>query len=1054
MLRFMLVSAFFLALTVVLFRGLFDGAYITGTDSTSTIYGPAMQQAYGSYFSTWDFFDSVGFLAYPSVALSALNQLFLGTIGMSATDFAKLQLLGSFWLAGVISFYVLRAMFGSEKAAFFGSLVYVANGAFINQFVEGHFGFITAYPFLILIFYLFHDAYWNGISRKTLVLPALLLVFGGAVAPHMVLLVAIMVILYAALAWILYSGARAHTAYKALLTASMAALVVLPLAYTMVVLGNSSVLDTYYTLEEASAGSSSLLTAISVGGGEITNTYAYYGSTAGVALLSVTQFLAIPLFFFAMASLFVRKYRRLTVPLVFIIVFDMFMAMGPNQPLGFLFTFMFDHIPLVDSFRATPRFLLLNAVFYSMLITISAAHWREIAETLSRAIKFEFKLNVERKGFWSVLNKVRFRGMPGPSRRVAAVLTAVLLVATLSGLVVIANGDVVKAFDAPAEYAEPFEYIASVDTGDGGYKIYTLPMITDCYQHPFQTSISGYGYPKGTTLDPGAFLPTTIDRSGMAHFAAGPDFWSGIQSIIEERLYGYNDTLALLGSSAAVKYVVEQWYASQEERDAFANMSGGTVLADYLTGAKVIGVDAYSGQINAQSGLIVASGDLDAMFLLMGAGVFDPAATAYASLSSVDPADLPAMLEASDLIVVPDGSLIELARELGLLDGQLLDLQGQVNVHRGDQGSQWVPDVDQVDGRTSVITSGSHLLTVRPGTDIPNGTNLMIRAAFGPDQGTLGVLVNGLFMGTVNLTAPFSGAQWVSVSIPDYIDRVDSVSLVGSDNGRTTQVYDAALMSEQGESSMRQQLEELLGPYRDKIGYAFTPLYMFLSDRTAQLWSGPQGNGVMSANGTYTVPFETLFGSSYRLAAYSPEGNRTEVRIDGDVHGSEWSSSSGAYNFEVRDLAAGDHWLGMYPNGTYGLALLPSHQFGGGAPEITYEKVSATEYRLSVRNAAGPFVIKFSEGSSKYWTMSVENGSASWFRSDYLANGFLVNGTGDLTITLEFAKQAEYDAFVLLYGWTLVAGTALVTIAYLYRRWTVKNHQGRPVTSLVDEGER
>ena len=51
----------------------------------------------------------------------------------------------------------------------------------------------------------------------------------------------------------------------------------------------------------------------------------------------------------------------------------------------------------------------------------------------------------------------------------------------------------------------------------------------------------------------------------------------------------------------------------------------------------------------------------------------------------------------------------------------------------------------------------------------------------------------------------------------------------------------------------------------------FTPLYIYNHDPNALLWYAPEGNGVMSLNRTsVSIPFETLFDSSYRLSAFAP----------------------------------------------------------------------------------------------------------------------------------------------------------------------------------------
>lgn len=1004
----------------------------------STIYGPHMRAAGDAFFSAWDWFSSAGILAYPSPSYAASNWLMTGLLNLSAADYAKLQILASFWLAGMISFYVLRAMVGSDKAAFLGSLVYLGSGAFVNQIVEGHLGFVTAYPFLILIFYLFHDAYVNGMSKKTVALPAFLLLYGGFVAPHMVLLAAAMMLTFMAadLAGALITHKRERTLYKLVLTLFLAAVLVLPVAYAMFFLGGPTVYETSYSLEEASIGSSNFLAALVLGGGEVTNTEGYFGIVPGQLLMWASQLLALPLFFFALLSLFVERCRRLTVPLFLVIAFNMFMAMGPDSPLGFLFTFMFDHLPLVDSFRALSRFTMLNAVFYAILIAITVAHWPEVS----------VKANRLNSALMGLISKGKRKAV-GPSRELSAALAALLVIASLSGLIVLANGDVVRAFDMPREYTEPFEYINASDDGEY-YKIYTLPMVRDTYQHTSFPSVSGYGYPQGTTLDPGTFLPAVINERGISHTLYAPDYWSGMYALMADRTFGYQNTLALLGGSAAVKYVVDQWYAPEKDKTFFADMSGGSVLTTYPSGAKVIQIDSYSDPLKAQNGLIVGSGGLENMYLLLGAGVFDPYESSYASLQWLEEDQLASVLGASDLIVIQNGDLVELAYELGYLEDALLNLSNQVNRHREDLTSRWVQVADSGAGEMSVTTLGENELTVKVDKDVGDGSSVLIRAQFGPEQGTLGITFNGRMTEYINLRAPISGTEWVSVEVPDGIERIDSLTFTGSQD-YAVELYDAVVLTAAEEEALTSQVRDALFPYSSKVGYSYTALNIYLQNSlSAQLGNWTLGNGVMSSE-SIGMSLNTVFDNDLTLSVYAPDWGARDITLDSNSVSGE-GISSGAYRYELGTLAAGEHDVQVFGDGLYGMTLLPQYELGAAAPSISFERISPTEWRVSVTNASGPFILKFSEGMSEFWELQADGATTTWFRSDYLANAFIVNGSGDLEMTLVFSKQAAYESFLYLYAFALVASTGLIAAAYMYARIGAQEKKNAPLNAKRD----
>ena len=74
---------------------------------------------------------------------------------------------------------------------------------------------------------------------------------------------------------------------------------------------------------------------------------------------------------------------------------------------------------------------------------------------------------------------------------------------------------------------------------------------------------------------------------------------------------------------------------------------------------------------------------------------------------------------------------------------------------------------------------------------------------------------------------------------------------------------------------------------------------------------------------------------------------------------------------------------------------------------IEYEKVNPTKYRVSV-NATRPFMLEFAEAYNKLWVASVNGVQYPSVPLNAVVNGFWIDDTGDLEITIEFESQGWF----------------------------------------------
>lgn len=109
---------------------------------------------------------------------------------------------------------------------------------------------------------------------------------------------------------------------------------------------------------------------------------------------------------------------------------------------------------------------------------------------------------------------------------------------------------------------------------------------------------------------------------------------------------------------------------------------------------------------------------------------------------------------------------------------------------------------------------------------------------------------------------------------------------------------------------------------------------------------------------------------------------------------------------------------------------------------IYYDKVSNSKYNLKI-NSSGPLIIPFIESYDYLWTAKIDKINGRSVRSEEIhpillysvANGFLINQTGDLDITIEYEPQRWFYI-----GATISITTLIICIGYLIYDWRRKKN--------------
>jgi arabinofuranan 3-O-arabinosyltransferase len=115
------------------------------------------------------------------------------------------------------------------------------------------------------------------------------------------------------------------------------------------------------------------------------------------------------------------------------------------------------------------------------------------------------------------------------------------------------------------------------------------------------------------------------------------------------------------------------------------------------------------------------------------------------------------------------------------------------------------------------------------------------------------------------------------------------------------------------------------------------------------------------------------------------------------------------------------------------------------SPRVDATVVSASEYRAAVRGATGPFTLVQTESFASGWTLTglPRGWTARHITVDGYANGWLVSGTGDATLTMTYGPSRW--SYAALFVSVLGAAAVVVVVALRQvRRQRRKRRQIEP----------
>lgn len=102
---------------------------------------------------------------------------------------------------------------------------------------------------------------------------------------------------------------------------------------------------------------------------------------------------------------------------------------------------------------------------------------------------------------------------------------------------------------------------------------------------------------------------------------------------------------------------------------------------------------------------------------------------------------------------------------------------------------------------------------------------------------------------------------------------------------------------------------------------------------------------------------------------------------------------------------------------------------------LKYEKISLCEYRVDLESNDSPFLLVFSESYHPLWRAYLANGEISPIQLYALVNGFYINSTGKISVTIYFMGQTYVNMGLKISAITLIV---IIIMIFMPHRWVEK----------------
>ena len=709
----------------------------------------------------------------------------------------------------------------------------------------------------------------------------------------------------------------------------------------------------------------------------------------------------------AMALLFRRD--RYTIAMAILLVIGIFLAKGPSDPGGAFFIFLFENTPLV----------IFRELWHIVFIPLFAG---------TVLIGFALQSITNRFAQCHLIDRVASlrRARVHIPKYVPALFLTTLIVVTNGFPLLLGN---MAGYTQSYELDDDYERLTGTLHGESDtYRIYWVPSIGPMAYN--NSTLAGVDPIVENSPKPTYPSDTTIDRPLTQY-----NVW--ITTAFQHNETGQIGSLLDLTDT---KYVILRYDFSSRFTN-FSNVSGYPEQLAYWD------VDLFAENLTSQDGLVLIGQEGNyVQFLNPGTPGFVYPQT-FVLYGSADFDSLTHLSEVTNITNI--AYLTRYNQNVGfegafLAKDDPLDIFAQMvgnGYYPGDYTSQLDPTIGWTKGRqwfwydtslaytmnNGALSIGSHEMDMP--LSVENGTELWAKVLMWDQGGTIDFKVNGQTIKSLNTLSSAHYMRWVNLgNLTAGGDTLLTLSSVdGSNYVDEVMAVSPADLQEASEILARSKVTYLLtndGYTAGSINHTavLSPLAPGSSvSRSLDIVKSSQYALWLNFTGNLTL---TIADRTYRVDS---NGQQLERLVIGELNASSYPLTITAVNAS----ALGDIWLTSDVDSlTFQDALLGTKNT---TVVVDYQGLSSTSWKATV-NSTAPFMLTIAQPYDNGWVAYVNGQKVSSEPVYSILNGFWINQTGVVEISIVYVPQQEFQAGVDIAIVFMLASIGVIVIVFARAR--------------------
>ncbi|MEM3596865.1 MAG: glycosyltransferase [Candidatus Bathyarchaeia archaeon] len=793
------------------------------------------------------------------------------------------------YIAAGLSMYIFAYRYTrAHVASLAASLVYILNQWLFSQLTEAHVDIIYSYALAPLIFITLDKALQTGRPKHVLILSLSLSLFITSFHPEFIVIYGVFLALFTA--FLIFYPVKIETVKVRLLrffkVAFPSALLVFLLSAFFLIPFLINVRSPYfhpsykYPLEDAYLCSYTnlfdafVLRAVEKWGyNNILDVY----TQMGVADFPLYNLLFI-LFFLSYCTLLARR-DRYTIFFATSMLTSIFVAKGPNSPLGQVFIWAWFNIPHFAIFRAANRWVVM-AIFSHAFFTALLTHYltdyvksRKHAQISEFLFKVRLKVGNFSKNKLVTFSLDSFNAFLKKMHKLIHFVSIILLTLVfLSGFLAVSffflQG--VYVYTPPKQYLAPYEWLSLqqddykvVSVGRSSHEWLISPdEYSDFASSAMQTTL-GWGHDIG--FDSAFIHDKPVLQDGGWNFRAR-EFVDHLRfRLAREHL---TDNLFKILGTFAYKYIVIPPYVTNKTREFFLNQEGYNVI--YNDTSLVLQNRYAVPRIFAVTNSMFVVGGLESFDALCKIGSFRLNETALFFASMTSDSDSPGIESIDELQMVSfvNSDVLDLAL-LSFIGEKSFIFAGNYGVSSINHTAYWIKGSSWrilgalVLSGDTLTTSGKNRIDIPFELDESGRYDFWLRMGFAPCRGKLKIYVDGEPIREIRAEAQlWSKLSWVNATRLELTKGKHLVTLENDGTGYNDIDTIAFIKPSELESKMK-GITQTLQDFSGRILCFYEAENLFLdSSSTEWIWTLKPHVGYMVRSESYGVNVAPLASAS------------------------------------------------------------------------------------------------------------------------------------------------------------------------------------------------